>query len=49
LAGRFRPHHTFLVSQVLALVDDLDEAIDAIGSRIDELMEPFADELARLE
>src|SRR4029453_3606460 len=29
LAGRFRPHHAFLVSQILAHLDYIDEAIGA--------------------
>jgi len=47
LVGRFRSHHAFLVSQLLAHVDDLDEAIQTVGGHIDEVMVPFTDELAR--
>jgi len=49
LVGRFRSHHAFLVSQLLAHVDDLDEAIQTVGGHIDEVMVPFTDELARLD
>jgi transposase len=49
LAGRFRPHHAFLVSQLLAHLDYLDEAISTLSARLAELMAPFADELARLD
>ncbi len=49
LAGCFRPHHAFLVSQPLAHLDYLDEAIRTLSARLAELMAPFADELARLD
>ena len=42
LVGRFRSHHAFLVSQLLAHVDDLDEAIQTVGGHIDEVMVPFS-------
>ena len=34
-AGRFRPHHASLVSQLLAHVDYLDEAIAAVSEEIE--------------
>jgi transposase len=49
LAGRFRPHHGFLVAQILAHLDYLDESIEAVSQQIDVVMVPFADELARLD
>src|SRR5262249_60089739 len=49
LAGRFRPDHSFLVSQVLAHLDYLDEAIEIVSARIDEAIAPFAAELIRLD
>src|SRR5262245_8662341 len=49
LAGRFRPHHAFLVSQVLAHLDYLDEAIETASARIDEAIAPFAAEVIRLD
>src|SRR6266542_3911668 len=42
LAGRFRPHHGFLVAQILAHLDYLDESIDAVNQQIDVVMAPFA-------
>ena len=48
-AGGTRPHHAFLVSQLLAHVDDLDEAIQTVGGHLDEVMVPSTDELARLD
>src|SRR3989441_5156234 len=49
LAGRFRTHHAFLVSQVLAHLDYLDEVIDALSAQIDEAIAPFAEEVQRLD
>jgi transposase len=49
LAGRFRAHHAFLVAQILAHLDYLDESIEAVGQQIDVVMAPFADEVARLD
>jgi transposase len=49
LTGHFRPHHAFLVSQLLAHLDYVDETITTLSERIEEAIAPFADELARLE
>jgi transposase len=49
LAGRFRPHHAFMVSQHFGHLDYLDEAIDTLSGRIEEAMRPFAAELTRLD
>ncbi len=49
LAGRFRPHHGFMVSQHLGYLDYLDEAIDTLTTRIEEALAPFAAELTRLD
>lgn len=49
LVGHFRGHHAFLVTQLLAHIDYLDEAADALTARIDEALAPFADEAARLD
>jgi transposase len=49
LRGRFRPHHAFLVSQLLAHLDYLDETITTLSERIEEVIVPFADELAQLD
>jgi transposase len=48
LAGRFRPHHAFLVTQILAKVDFLEETIDRLTAEIDERLRPFEADLARL-
>src|SRR3989442_10240438 len=49
LAGRFRPHHAFLVSQGLAHLDYLDEAIETVSTEVERLLIPFAAPLRRLE
>ncbi len=49
LTGRFRAHHAFLVSQLLAHLDYLDETVDAVSAQIDTAMGPFHEELARLD
>jgi transposase len=42
LAGRLRPHHAFLVTQGLAHLDYLDDAIDTVSAEVDRLLSPFA-------
>jgi transposase len=49
LTGRFRPHHAFLVSQVLAHLDYLDEVIEALSTHLEEVMTPFAEAVNRLD
>jgi transposase len=49
LAGRFRAHHAFLVSQVLGHVDYLDESIATLSAEVERLLAPFGAELARLD
>jgi transposase len=49
LTGRFRPHHAFLVSQLLTHVDDLDEAVKAVGQEIDARLAPFAEHVTQLD
>jgi Transposase zinc-ribbon domain/Transposase len=49
LVGRFRGHHAFLVAQILAHLDDLDEAIGTLSAHIDtahRVRKLFADEAA---
>jgi transposase len=48
LQGRFRPHHGFLVGQILAHLDYLEEAIADLSTRIEEVLRPLAAELERL-
>ena len=49
LAGRFRPHHAFLVGHLLAHIDYLDELIDAVGAQVATLITPFAEAVERLD
>jgi transposase len=49
LAGRFRAHHAFMVSQHLSHLAYLDEAVTTMSTRIAEALAPFASELARLD
>jgi transposase len=49
LAGRFRKHHALLVSQLLAHLDYLDEALELLTGQIEEALGPFASEAARLD
>jgi transposase len=49
LAGRFHAPHAFLVGQMLAHLDYLDEAIATVSDRLGELLAPFAETLARLD
>jgi transposase len=48
LTGRFRTHHAFLVGQIIAHVDYLDEVIIDVSKRIEELLVPFAATFERL-
>jgi transposase len=49
LAGRFRRHHAFLVEQILAKIDYLDEALERLNTEIDERLVPFEPVLTRLD
>ena len=49
LAGRFRPHHAFLVGQLLAHVDYLEEAISLVSEEVEARLAPFAEPLTNLD
>ena len=49
LAGRFRAHHAFVVGQLLAHLDYLDEAIATVSAELEDRLAPFADQLTRLD
>lgn len=49
LAGRFRDHHAFLVTQILAHLDYLDDAIGVVSAEIEAHLNPFADVIRRLD
>jgi len=48
LQGRFRAHHAFLATQILAKVDFLEDTIERLSAEIDEHLRPFEAEIARL-
>lgn len=47
LTGRFRDHHAFMVSDILAHLDYLEERIAAFSARIEERLAPFAEAMQR--
>jgi transposase len=50
LAGRFRTdHHGLLVAQILAHIDYLDETIATLSARIQQVIAPFAEQVALLD
>jgi transposase len=49
LTGHFRAHHAFLVGHLLAQLDDLEETIAALTTRIEEVLAPFEPTLQRLD
>jgi transposase len=49
LHGRFRGHHAFLIEQILAKIDYLDEALDRLTSELDRRLVPFEPTLAALD
>jgi transposase len=49
LQGRFRPHHAFLLQQVLAKIDFLDETLERLTAEIDRRLVPFEPVLAALD
>lgn len=49
LVGRFRPHHAFLLEQILAKIDFLDETLDRLTAEIDRRVAPFEPMLTALD
>src|SRR5262245_2760973 len=49
LQGRFRPHHAFLIEQILAKVDFLDETLDRLTAELDRRLVPFEPQLTALD
>jgi transposase len=50
LAGRFRTeHHGLLVAQILAHIDFLDETIAVLSQRVEQVIAPFAEQVALLD
>jgi transposase len=49
LEGRFSGHHGLLVGQMLAQIDFLDETIQTLSERVEELTRPFSREIELLD
>jgi len=49
LTAFFATHHRIVVSEILAKLDYLDEAIDRLSVEIDQVIAPFADKVALLD
>ena len=49
LTGQFRDHHGWLLRMMLDRVDALTAQIDALTGRIDEVLAPFAHQVAQLD
>lgn len=49
LAGKFRPHHALIVSEILSHIDYIDEAIERLGQEVDRLVAPFAHKIELLD
>jgi transposase len=49
LRGQFRSHHAFLVGQILAKIDFLEEAITQLSEEIDRQLLPFVATVERLQ
>jgi len=49
LVGRFRPHHAFLIEQIFAKIDFLDEVLERLTAEIDRRLVPFEPMLTKLD
>src|SRR4051794_18080150 len=49
LQGRFRTHHAFLIQQIFAKIDFLDETLDRVTGEIDRRLLPFEPTMALLD
>jgi len=49
LTGHFRDHHGYLLTMMLARIDALTAQIEALTGRIDEVIAPFARQVAQLD
>ena len=49
LQGRFRGHHAFLIEQILAKIDFLDETLTRLTDELDRRLVPFEPMLAALD
>jgi transposase len=49
LEGRFRPHHRFMLGQILSHLDYLDEAIEAMSKEVENHITPFSEQVQLLD
>lgn len=49
LAGTFRPHHRFMVAEILGHVDELDERLERLDTEVQARERPFAAAVERLD
>ena len=49
LDGRLRPHHTFLIQQILAHIDFLEQSLETLQAEIDQRLAPFQQVTTLLE
>lgn len=49
LQGRFRRHHAFLIEQIFAKIDFLDDTLDRLTAEIDRRLGPFESMLTNLD
>ena len=49
LTGHFEDHHAFLAARMLTRVDALSADIDAVSEQIEEVIAPFARQVAQLD
>lgn len=49
LEGRFRPHHAFLIEQIIAKIDFLDETMQRVTTELDRRLLPFEPILVALD
>jgi len=49
LQGRFGSHHALLASEMLALIDHIEESIKRLSDQIEEVIAPFAEEVKLLD
>lgn len=48
LQGRFRPHHRFLLGEILSHLDFLDEALERVSKEVENRLAPFSKEIGLL-
>jgi len=49
LEGRFRPHHEFLLKQILSHLDFLEEMIEHVNEEVEHRLGPFSEEMELLK